>query len=118
MSRPDGRLLVTVPFVCELHEEPYDFYRYTNHGLRHLLEHAGFTGIEVRPLTGWYSTISQVLRHNGLATRSQSPSRRTRAAAYSALVASELLRRAAPRLDHLDERQALPLGWVATATRS
>lgn len=117
MSRPDGRLLVTVPFVCELHEEPYDFYRYTSHGLRYLLEGAGFTGIEIQPLTGWYSTISQILRHNGLATRSQSPSRRTRAAAFSALVASELLRRAAPRLDSLDERRALPLGWVATATR-
>ena len=40
--RPAGKLYLTVPFVGELHEEPHDFFRYTPHGLRHLLTSAGF----------------------------------------------------------------------------
>lgn len=115
--RPGGRLLMTVPFVVELHEEPHDYYRYTPHALRMLLSSAGFAAIEVRPLTGWYSTLAHVMRHNGLATRGPSPGRTSRAVSFAVLVLSDLLRRVAPRLDRLDERRALPLGWVATAVR-
>jgi SAM-dependent methyltransferase len=41
--RPDGRLLLTVPFVWDEHEQPYDYARYSSFGLRHLLEKNGFT---------------------------------------------------------------------------
>ncbi len=117
--RPGGRVVLTVPFVMELHEEPYDFYRYTPHGLRHLLISAGLTDVEVRPLTGWYSTLSHVLRQCALATRDPTaPRRRTYLASLLMLVLSDLVRRAAGRLDGLDERRALPIGWVATARRS
>lgn len=37
-----GRLLLTVPFVWDEHEQPYDYRRYTSFGLRHTLEAAGF----------------------------------------------------------------------------
>jgi len=40
--RPKGMLLVTCPFVWPLHEEPYDFARYTPYALRAQLEAAGF----------------------------------------------------------------------------
>lgn len=40
--RPGGVVLLTVPFLARLHEEPYDFYRYTRHGLRRLLDDGGF----------------------------------------------------------------------------
>lgn len=45
--RPGGRLLLTVPFLSRLHEEPHDFYRYTEHGLRELLGRHGFVVEEV-----------------------------------------------------------------------
>lgn len=32
----DGYLILSVPFLYHLHEEPFDFYRYTPHGLKHL----------------------------------------------------------------------------------
>ncbi len=117
--RPGGRIFVTVPFVGDLHEEPHDYYRYTSHGLRHLLTDAGFVSIEIAPLTGWYSTLSHVLRNAGLSTRAaHRPSRRTRLAAFVALVVSGLLGRLAPLLDRLDERHALPVGWAATAAKA
>jgi SAM-dependent methyltransferase len=32
--RPGGVLLLTVPFLARLHEEPHDYFRYTEHALR------------------------------------------------------------------------------------
>jgi SAM-dependent methyltransferase len=39
--KPEGRLLLTVPFIQPLHETPSDFYRYTPFSLRHLVEESG-----------------------------------------------------------------------------
>lgn len=59
--KPGGRVWITVPFVWFLHEEPYDYYRYTSHGLRYLLERTGFSEIEITPLTDSFSTLSQLV---------------------------------------------------------
>lgn len=39
--RPGGALVLTVPLLGYLHNEPHDYYRYTPHGVRVLLEQAG-----------------------------------------------------------------------------
>jgi SAM-dependent methyltransferase len=39
--RPGGRLLLTVPFVWDEHEQPWDYARYSSFGLRALLERHG-----------------------------------------------------------------------------
>lgn len=39
--RPGGRVLLTVPFMAPLHQLPYDYYRFTDEGLRKMLEEAG-----------------------------------------------------------------------------
>jgi SAM-dependent methyltransferase len=38
-----GVLIVSVPHLSRLHDEPHDYYRYTRHGLRYLLEQNGFS---------------------------------------------------------------------------
>jgi SAM-dependent methyltransferase len=38
---PGGRLVLSTPFVFEIHEAPDDYYRFTEHGLRHLLRDFG-----------------------------------------------------------------------------
>jgi SAM-dependent methyltransferase len=40
--KPEGRLLLTVPFVWDEHEQPYDYARYSSFGLKYLLEKNGF----------------------------------------------------------------------------
>jgi SAM-dependent methyltransferase len=40
--KPEGTLLLTVPFVWDEHEQPYDFARYSSFGLKYLLEKNGF----------------------------------------------------------------------------
>lgn len=47
--RPGGKLVLTVPFLSRLHEEPFDYFRFTEHGLRVLLENVGFQVREVLP---------------------------------------------------------------------
>ena len=39
--RPGGTLLLSAPFSFRLHEEPFDFFRYTPHGLRELANKEG-----------------------------------------------------------------------------
>lgn len=46
VMKPSGKLLITCPFVWPLHEEPYDYARYTPFALSHELERAGFRIIE------------------------------------------------------------------------
>jgi len=45
MLRPGGSLLVNTPFLIKFHPCPVDLYRWTEDGLRILLEEAGFTAI-------------------------------------------------------------------------
>ncbi len=60
--RPGGHIWLTAPFVWPLHEQPYDYYRFTSHGLRLLLETSGFESIRVMPLQDSFTTLAQLFR--------------------------------------------------------
>lgn len=53
--RPNGKAVIQVPWQWQIHEAPYDFFRYTPFGLKHLLEKAGFVNIEVIPQAGFFT---------------------------------------------------------------
>jgi SAM-dependent methyltransferase len=55
--RPAGTLILTVPFLSRLHEEPFDFYRFTTYGLRFLLERARFEIVEIVPSGSVFSFL-------------------------------------------------------------
>jgi SAM-dependent methyltransferase len=110
-----GRLWLTVPFVGELHEEPFDFYRYTSYGLSRLLGEAGFEEIVVEPVGGYFSTLAQLSRNCGLIIGAGTERDIARRAVATA---GRVVARVLPILDRLDRRRALPLGWTATARRS
>ena len=42
MLRPGGAFVVSTPFLLKVHGSPYDLYRWTEHGMRQLLETTGF----------------------------------------------------------------------------
>jgi SAM-dependent methyltransferase len=113
--RPGGRLWLTVPFVGELHEEPFDFYRYTPYALRELLAEAGFRGTDVRPLGGYFTALAQLSRNCGPAIGAAGQGDLARRAVAAA---GRLAARALPALDRLDRRRALPVGWACTAARA
>ena len=43
MLRPGGIFVISTPFLLKIHREPMDLYRWTEGGMRQLLETAGFT---------------------------------------------------------------------------
>jgi SAM-dependent methyltransferase len=48
----DGSLIMTTPFLVPLHEDPYDFYRYTTYGLKYLCHEHGFHIDRLIPFSG------------------------------------------------------------------
>jgi SAM-dependent methyltransferase len=56
--KPGGVVFFTVPMTMYTHSEPYDFYRYTEFGLRYLLEKHGFDVLTVRRLGGVVSVMA------------------------------------------------------------
>jgi SAM-dependent methyltransferase len=114
--RPGGRLWLTAPLVWELHEEPFDFFRYTRHGLEHLLREAGFIEIRIDPLNGYFRTLGQLLRNMGPATGrgGHGDGFVVRAAVAAAYRLGPLL----GRLDRVDRRRVLPLGYRCVARRA
>jgi SAM-dependent methyltransferase len=63
--KPGGHIILTVPFAWELHEEPYDYFRFTKHALKELFENSGLTIDYIKPNGGKWAAVYQ-LRNNML----------------------------------------------------
>ncbi len=59
--KPGAVAVYSVPFIWHLHEEPRDFYRFTKYGLLHLFTKAGFEVVELKPLSGFFTTFGTLL---------------------------------------------------------
>lgn len=59
-----GKMIYTGPLFYEEHEQPYDFYRYTQFGLRFLYSSAGFVIERLDWLEGYFGTVGYQL--NGM----------------------------------------------------
>jgi SAM-dependent methyltransferase len=59
--KPGGRLLLTVPFVWDEHEQPHDYARYSSFGLKALLDKNGFNVIGYKKIGADASTILQLI---------------------------------------------------------
>lgn len=59
--RPKGMVLMTLPFVWDEHEQPYDFARYSSFGIKSLLQRNGFEVVEQRKSTDDIRVIFQLL---------------------------------------------------------
>ena len=59
--KPGGVVVISVPHLSRLHEVPHDYYRYTEYGLRALLERAGLEVVELRVKGGLFSFLGHQL---------------------------------------------------------
>jgi SAM-dependent methyltransferase len=112
---PGGWLFLTAPLAWELHELPFDFYRYTGPGLEFLLGQAGFTDIAVTPRSDSFRALAQLIRNisHSMGRAPDGLDDRREAAAGVLLRLSEEIAALAP----LDIERRLPLGYVAEAKR-
>lgn len=58
--KPGGALIVSAPHISWLHNEPHDYFRYTPHGLRFLLERAGFAPERVAAAGGLLALLGHI----------------------------------------------------------
>ena len=54
--RPDGFLILSAPHIWGIHEEPNDYFRFTNFGLSHLARKAGFDAVKIEAMAGYWVT--------------------------------------------------------------
>jgi SAM-dependent methyltransferase len=59
--KPGGHLVLTVSKSWALHDEPHDYWRFTSHGLRYLLNDAGFINVEIEPRCGTWAMLAQLV---------------------------------------------------------
>jgi len=58
---PGGTVHLVVPHMWEEHQRPHDYFRFTSHGIRYLMESAGFHVRRVDPVGGYFWMLSRRL---------------------------------------------------------
>lgn len=58
-----GRLHLTAPQGWHEHQQPHDYFRFTQYSLRSMLESAGFRAISIEPLGGYFHYLGQRLTY-------------------------------------------------------
>ena len=59
--RTGGKCLLSVPFFYWIHEEPFDYYRYTEYALRRFAERTGFRVVLLESLGGIPEVLADLL---------------------------------------------------------
>lgn len=59
--RVGGYAVLTMPALWPLHEEPYDFFRYTKYGLEELARISNLQVVEIRERGGAFTAIAQLI---------------------------------------------------------
>jgi SAM-dependent methyltransferase len=119
---PGGSIHLTAPQSFRLHQAPHDYFRFTRHGLEHLLARAGFADVRVEPQGGYFWFLADAIRplHRRLFGRERNLAWRVLAAPLalvSKLLFTTLLPLVLYRLDFLDEKRRMTTGHEAVARK-
>jgi hypothetical protein len=58
---PGGRILLVTPFEWEEHQQPHDYFRFTQFSLELLMKQAGLSDIAISPVGGIFRLLSRRL---------------------------------------------------------
>ena len=108
-----GALLLAAPHEWEVHQAPHDYFRFTQFGLRHLLEKAGLEVQEMRPAGGYFRLLARRLL-NGLQFFTGGLRWLVFVPAAVVLVPPALV---LPFLDGLDRERNFTLGYIVLARK-
>ena len=67
IMKPNGKFILNVPFFYWLHEQPFDYFRYTKFALQSMLEDAGFKVLKLEPMGGVPEIMTDIFCKNVLA---------------------------------------------------
>jgi len=107
---PGGHIVLSVPFIYWLHEEPYDYFRWTRHALAKACDERRLTVVHLAPYGGGIDVVVDlVIRSIGTMSMSM--------AGWLARFATWALTRAPVRRFSSNHAEKLPLGYVLVARR-
>ncbi|MDT8411454.1 MAG: class I SAM-dependent methyltransferase [Vicingaceae bacterium] len=66
IMKPNGKFMLNVPFFYWLHEQPFDYFRYTKFALQSMLEDAGFKVLKLEPMGGIPEIMTDIFCKNVL----------------------------------------------------
>jgi len=115
--KPGGAFILSGPMYWHLHEEPHDYFRFTEHGFRYLLSGAGFAVQEVTPNGGMWATSGQCLLHSFMNCRSRHWMLRAARWAFFKLRGHRVVNWLFSRLDDLDPNPINPMNYVVVARK-
>ncbi|MEP4784194.1 MAG: methyltransferase domain-containing protein, partial [Erythrobacter sp.] len=108
--RPDGKIILIVPFLYWLHEEPHDYFRWTRHALTKACEERSLNVVELEPYGGGADVLVD-LTVRALAAVS------LRLAKLVGRPMARLLSHASIRSRGQNAKEKLPLGYVLVAQK-
>jgi SAM-dependent methyltransferase len=59
--KPGGIVVISVPHLSRLHDLPHDYFRFTEYGLRYLLEQAGLEVVSIQTKGGLFTFLAHQL---------------------------------------------------------
>ena len=115
--KPEGVIILQVPWQWWIHEAPHDYFRYTPYGLKYMFEKAGFKEVVVTPQSGFFTMI--IMKLNYFSTRFIRGPRLLRAIIKMGLIPVWYVgQKLAPILDKLDKNWAAETsGYYVTARK-
>lgn len=120
--KPGGILYLTAPQAFGEHQEPYDFFRFTSFGLRHLAAKAGLEVLKVEARGGffWFLSVMLMFLYDRLFPDTRalwlkimlSPLQCVAAVCFMLVIPLSFF-----CLDRLDTRRDITLGYAMTAVK-
>lgn len=117
LLKPGGVFIVSGPMYWHLHEEPYDFFRFTKYGFNYILQKAGFEMVEVNPNGGAWATAGQTLIHSFSLSKSRNFFIRASRFLFHKLRIYWFINTFFAWLDKVDHNPANTLNYVVTAKK-
>lgn len=118
LLKPGGYFILAGPFVWPLHEEPYDFFRFTKYGFKYILEKAGFEIVEITANGGMWSTSGLSLIHSFSHSKSKSIFMRISRFLFFKLKLIWLINSFFSWLDRIDYNPVNTMNYVIVARKS
>lgn len=110
---PGGTTIITVPHLAYLHNEPYDYYRFTEHALREFCERADLEVVDIDPVGGLFSFLGYATATLGLGLTYHLP-----IISRVALLANYMVQRTVVTADRLTENESyFPLNYLLVARK-
>jgi len=112
-----GVLLLNVPFFYPIHEEPFDFHRYTRFSLERMCAAAGLTVLEIAPIGGLPEILIDIASKSALNIFWRLPFFGSRLAAVFQSTGSWILKLRIGRKVSVRTADHYPLGYALVAVK-